>query len=642
MQGQGKRLLLAVGLALGVMLVWQMIFPSKPPDEVTQGSGSVGSNGKPMVGTPVAAKSRVCHPKPVAGAPEPAKAVPESPPEIETRTFPGKLEAKFSSDGGTLVGWRLNDPRYAKDHTQGELMAKQAGSFAVGFWAGSKKCLPEHQTWTLDKARTNETTVVYTYEYDGIKFTKVFTIVPEAFVLRMGLAVAVDNTSLDQITQNLTISTYAFQDPEASTEGGMQVSPRVWGSSTLRDGEIVHTSHRELQEKPESTPEPRYEPNIQWTGFEHPYLLAAYAPRRSTPAEMIAKHTYPISPYGLMRTDIERPQEPPFAAKTVSNRTYEVLAYLGPKNYYQLTDADAIADKEGWESHFSATIDLGWFAFIGRPLMWLLFKFQSVVVNWGLAIMLLTFLVKGLTLYWTTKSMRSMKQMAALAPQMKALQEKYKNDKQRIQAETMALYKQYNVNPIAGCLPIVLQMPIWIALYRMLSNAGELYQQPFIPGWIDDLTNTDPYHIMPVILIVTMFIQARLTPQTGDSRQQKFLQYGMPLMFGVMSFFFPAGLTVYIFTNTVLSALHSIYMNKYDKKSLEIMARMKKANEEAAKANATPAEKKAAAAKKIIDVEATSSDDDDTDGETASTAASTSSKPAGPPRNRPKKKKRRR
>ena len=170
-----------------------------------------------------------------------------------------------------------------------------------------------------------------------------------------------------------------------------------------------------------------------------------------------------------------------------------------------------------------------------------------------------------------------------------------------------------------------------------MRPAGELYQEPFITGWINDLTATDPYHILPIILVVTMFVQARLQPATGDSRQQKFLQYGMPLMFGVMSFFFPAGLTVYIFTNTVLSALHSIYMNKYDKKSLEIMARMKKANEDAA---AKLAPEKAAAKKKVIDVEATeSSDDNSDDGESTS---STPSKPAGPPRNRPKKKKRRR
>ena len=638
MEGQGKRLVLAVALALGVMLVWQMIFPSepdKPPPGV--GSGSVGSNGAIVnPGAPVAATSRVMYCKPAPGAPD-AKLSPDVPDEVITRTFTNKLTAKFSSNGGTLVGWQLNDPRYEKDSMKGELMATQAGagSFAIGFWAGSKKCLPERTTWTLDKARTTETTVVYSLEYDGMKLTKIFTIVPDAFVLRMSLEMTVTNTGSEPISQNLVITNYAFQDPTASSEGGMQVSPRIWHSATMRDGEILQTSLKELwdKEKPGAIAEPRFEPNITWTGWDHPYLMAVTAPKRLSPMELIAKHTYPVEPYGLMRTDIEHPQGDKFAVGT-STVKREVIAYLGPKNYYQLTDADAIADTEQWETHFSKAIDLGWFAFIGRPLMWLLFKFQSVVVNWGIAIILLTFLVKGLTLFWTTKSMRSMKQMAALAPQMKALQEKYKNDKQRIQAETMALYKQYNVNPIAGCLPIVLQMPVWIALYRMLSNAGELYQQPFIPGWIDDLTNTDPYHILPVVLIITMFAQARLTPQTGDSRQQKFLQYGMPLMFGVMSFFFPAGLTVYIFTNTCLSALHSIYMNKYDKKSLEIMARMKKANEEAAAKAAGPVKKEPA--KKVIDVEA---DDDDESSESPSESKPTASKPR-PSGN--KKKKRRR
>jgi YidC/Oxa1 family membrane protein insertase len=202
----------------------------------------------------------------------------------------------------------------------------------------------------------------------------------------------------------------------------------------------------------------------------------------------------------------------------------------------------------------------------------------------------------------------------------------YKNDRQRIQVETMALYKQHNVNPLAGCLPILLQMPIWLALYRMLSSAGELYQEAFIPGWIDDLTNTDPYHILPIILVVTMFLQARMTPQTGDSRQQKFLVYGMPLMFGVMSFFFPAGLTLYIFTNTLLSALHSLYMNKYDKKSLEIAAQLKK-NAEAAKAAEAKATDKA---KKPV-VDATSVEKTD---ESEDRAEATS--PTSPARPRPK------
>ena len=212
-------------------------------------------------------------------------------------------------------------------------------------------------------------------------------------------------------------------------------------------------------------------------------------------------------------------------------------------------------------------------------------RFHELVGNWGVAIVLLTVLVKGATLYWTTKSMRSMKAMAVLAPQLKQLQEKYKDDKQRLQVETMALYKQHGANPLSGCLPMLLQMPIWLALYRMLSNAGELYQQPFIPGWITDLTLADPYYVLPIVLVVTMFAQARLTPQSVDpaqKMQQRMMQYGMPLVFGAMSFVFPSGLTLYIFTNTCLSALHSIYMNKFDKKSRALVAKLKKAAQDAA------------------------------------------------------------
>jgi YidC/Oxa1 family membrane protein insertase len=652
MEGQGKRLLLAVGLALGVMLLWNMIFPGeKPPEQPKDGSGSAAAVSKLQP-----AKSKVCVPKLPAGSkPVDMKPAAEAPDEIITRSYPGKLVAKFSSNGGSLVSWVLDDPRYAKDATKGELLPPQrnAGAFRVGFWddkyGASTKCLPEQQTWTFDKSQSTDTTIVYTYKYENIELTKAFTLYPDAFLIRMRLTMKVNVEGDAKFIQRLAVTSYAYQDPTVDTDGKMQVSPRVWNSATFHDGTTTSTTLKELQDGPTGTAEPRTEPNITWTGFDHPYLQASYAPK-PLGTELIAKHTYPLEPYGLMRTDIEVAAPGDTFSAASPTVTREFAAYLGPKNYNQLNDADDItakeklADGKEWETHFKATIDLGWFAFIGRPLMWLLFKFQNVVVNWGLAIMLLTILVKGLTLFWTTKSMRSMKAMAALAPQMKLLQEKYKNDKQRIQAETMALYKQHGVNPIAGCLPIVLQMPIWIALYRMLSNAGELYQQPFITGWIDDLTNTDPYHILPVVLLVTMFAQARLSPQTGNSTQQKFLQYGMPLMFGVMAFVFPSGLTLYIFTNTCLSALHSIYMNKYDKKSLEIMARMKKATEEAAakaagtdKKSDKKAEKKPAD-KKVIDAESTERSDESDD---ASDSAATSG-PSKPAQNRPRKKKRRR
>lgn len=641
MQDQGKRLLLAVALAMGVLLLYQTFFAKKDepkPDAAGSGSGSavVTSVAPP---TPVGISIE----PPVAGGPTTMAEATRGTEEKIVLPFKDRFVATFSSYGGGLVSWKLADPRYERDDTKGELLPgrEHTGAFLVDF-AKSTYVLPKNAEWKGTKV--SETEVRYAFSNDVVELEKVFTVMPDAYLVKMVVTAKFKVPAGKIATQQLAVTAFAFQDVERSTKGGSSQSlPRAWQSSTLADGTIHQTPVKDVIEWP------RFEPGITWSGFEHPYLLAVYAPKLPAANEYsVEKHTFSAEPAGLMRTDLiyapalqVKAGDPPLVR--------EVVAYLGPKNYSQLAHADETA---GFETGFKKTVDLGWFKFIGKPLLWLLQQFFKFFGNWGVSIILLTFLVKAATLYWTTKSMRSMKAMAALTPQMKSLQEKYKTDRQRLQAETMALYKTHNVNPIAGCLPILLQMPIWLALYRMLSSAGELYQQPFIHGWIDDLTAPDPSHVLPIVLVITMFLQARLTPQTGTSGQQKMIQYGMPLMFGVMSFFFPAGLTLYIFTNTCLSALHSIYMNKFDRTSLELAAKLKKNQEEAAAAAEKlktaadkAAEKKAGkngaakTAKPVIDVESveTTSDEDD-EGDAAEAAAPEAS---ATPRPRKKKKRKR-
>jgi len=299
--------------------------------------------------------------------------------------------------------------------------------------------------------------------------------------------------------------------------------------------------------------------HVRWLGFKHPYLFFAVSPRNND-KENLACNMYPVlSVPGGMEVDLVYP-----AAKLTSNAPpmkKAVVAYIGPKHLSALEHADDVA---GYETGFRDAVSLGFFSIIARPLLWLLTWFYSLVGNWGVAIILLTVVVKLLTLYWTTKSMRSMKRMAALKPKMDELQKKHGDDRAKVQQEMMALYKANGVNPLTGCLPILLQMPIWLALYTMLSNAGELYQTPFIAGWLSDLTSTDPYYVMPVLVTGMMFLSTKVNPTTVDNMQQKILIYGMPLIFGVMSFFFPAGLSIYIFTNSALSLFHTLYMKKFD------------------------------------------------------------------------------
>ncbi|HEY0251267.1 MAG TPA: membrane protein insertase YidC [Kofleriaceae bacterium] len=562
MQEQGKRLILAVGLALGVLLLWQKFLgPKDEPKPPGAGSGSAS--------VLVTAK-----PSSLVGYDGEA---PHADEQQITLKYPS-FDVSFSNLGGNVKSWHLTDPRYVGDQTKGQLVA-DAGELEVGFTKSSTFKLPKNAVWT--GTQTNDHQVQYKLSTDALDIVKTFDVVPDAFIVKLSVAI----TAKKDARQQIAISNYQFQDPKQLGGGSSRIQAREWNSSTLRaDGDILQTPLKDVQEHP------RFEPNIVWAGWEHPYLLVGFAPKPSE-GGTVEKHTYDEKTDGHMRTDLIyqavdlKPGAPAF--------TREIAAYFGPKNYDQLNHTDEAA---GFSTGFGKTIDLGWFGFLGKRLLWLLIKLEGFVGNWGVAIILLTVLVKLVTLYWMTKSMRSMKAMAVLGPQIKALNEKYAGDKQRIQVETMALYKQNGANPLSGCLPMVLQMPIWIALYRMLSNAGELYRQTFIGGWIDDLTAADPSHVLPVVLVITMFAQARLTPQNPDPAQrtqQKIMQYGMPLLFGGMSWVFPAGLTLYIFTNTCLSALHSIYMNKFDKKSLEIAAKIKAAQDEAAAKTASLAAGKA-------------------------------------------------
>jgi YidC/Oxa1 family membrane protein insertase len=204
-------------------------------------------------------------------------------------------------------------------------------------------------------------------------------------------------------------------------------------------------------------------------------------------------------------------------------------------------------------------IDFGFFSVICVPMLWLMRVFFGQFGNWGLAIILLTILVKLATLPLTFKQYKSMAGMKKIQPEMKKLQEKYKEDKVRMQQELMKLYKDHNVNPLSGCLPMLMMMPIYFALYRTIYSAVELYQADFI-FWIRDLSIQDPYYITPLLLGVLMFIQMRLNPSAGDAAQQKIMMNVMPIMFTGMMLFLPSGLVVYILINTLLGIAQQFWM----------------------------------------------------------------------------------
>jgi len=227
-----------------------------------------------------------------------------------------------------------------------------------------------------------------------------------------------------------------------------------------------------------------------------------------------------------------------------------VRYYLGAKDYNELEGARMLG-----------LIDYGTFAKLAYPLLWLLRAFYGVVHNYGVAIILLTILVRLLFYPLTLKSQRSMKAMQKLQPQINALKEKHKDNPSKMQQEQMALFKTHKVNPMGGCLPMLVQLPVFIALYAVLGNSIELFQAPFF-GWIQDLSSKDPFYIYPVLMGVSMFIQQKLTPAVGmDPAQQKVMMF-MPVLFSFMMVNLPSGLTMYIFVSTLLGIIQQVMMKE--------------------------------------------------------------------------------
>ncbi|MBV8633751.1 MAG: membrane protein insertase YidC, partial [Burkholderiaceae bacterium] len=204
--------------------------------------------------------------------------------------------------------------------------------------------------------------------------------------------------------------------------------------------------------------------------------------------------------------------------------------------------------------------DFGIFYIFASPLFWLLVKLHALVSNWGWAIVLLTLLIKAAFFPLTAASYRSMAKMKALAPRLERLKEQFGDDRMKLQQAMMEMYKTEKINPLGGCLPILIQIPVFIGLYWALLASVELRQAPWVM-WINDLSRPDPFYVLPVLMAVSMFIQTSLNPPPTDPVQAKMMKI-MPLAFSAMFFFFPAGLVLYYVVNNMLSIAQQYFINK--------------------------------------------------------------------------------
>jgi len=230
--------------------------------------------------------------------------------------------------------------------------------------------------------------------------------------------------------------------------------------------------------------------------------------------------------------------------------------YSGPKDQKTLAELGDYLD---------LSVDYSWLWWLAKPLFWALTFFHGLLGNWGLAIIAVTVLIKAFFYYPSAVSYRSMAKLRKFTPLMQEIRDRYADDRQKQQMEMMKLYKEEKINPMAGCLPILIQMPVFLAFYWMLMESVELRQAPFML-WITDLSVKDPYFVLPILMAVIMFLQQKLNPPATDPMQQKIMQM-MPLIFGFFFMMFPAGLVLYWLFNSLLSMVQQLYIYKTMEKS---------------------------------------------------------------------------
>ncbi|WP_119395191.1 membrane protein insertase YidC [Salinibius halmophilus] len=280
-----------------------------------------------------------------------------------------------------------------------------------------------------------------------------------------------------------------------------------------------------------------------WVAFSQHYFLTAVVPTPGT-STIYGNQTSD----GMYRIGMFEPASTLLPGETSDTAT---TLYIGPK------DQDRLADIA---PHMDLAIDYGMFFWIAKPLHWLLSFFHSFVGNWGIAIILLTITVKLILFYPTAKAYKSMAKMRAIAPEMQRLKELYGDDRQRMSQETMKLFQKEGANPMGSCLPILLQIPIFIGLYRVLLEAVELRHAEFF-WWITDLSAMDPLFILPILMGASQWVTMKLGTQPTDPMQAKIMQM-MPIIFTFMFLWFPSGLVLYWLCNNIFSGTQQYFINK--------------------------------------------------------------------------------
>ncbi len=541
-----KRTLLALGLSFLVFLVWSLVYSPKPTEKpIDKQSMPEKDQRQPFL------KERAMPSAPkrdfVLEAGRDSEDI-----RIETELY----TAIFSGSGPAIKSFKLKKylSRLEKGSPLRELIHiknKDGYGFNLGF---SGQNIPNINWATYNVSRRDinirpgdqPKELIYEWKSpQGIEIQTRFLFYADEY--KIDLSVIINNKSEHLLDDNLLLNLAHFPQETKKSYGAFE------GMALLLGNKLKEVKVKKLKDQV-------FSGQIPWMAYEEPYFMAAIINEKSEKAAV--KST--ILPDGEIRISYISPSLNLGQAEKIIEK---FILYLGPRDLYILKALNKKLEK---------AINFGWFDIIAKPLLVTLRFFNKYLANYGLSIILLTIIIK--ILFWplTHKSYQSMKEMRKLQPMMAKIREKYKGNKQEMQKQLMGLYKTYKINPMGGCLPMIVQIPVFFALFRVLPNSIELRHAPFIL-WVKDLSAPDrlfsfpfqipfmapPYGIPVLTLIMgaSMFLQQKMTPTPGDPAQAKMMML-LPIVFTFMFINFPSGLVLYWLVNNILSIAQQYRINR--------------------------------------------------------------------------------
>ncbi len=546
------RFYIAIGLSFLVILLWSLFAVDQAPVEREEAPGKQETKqeqeAQPIQGEtpkPYVAEQKI----------DEGSAIRENDIHVRTITVEtGLFRMKLSEKGGSIIGFTLKEFKETNkpDSEQLQMVPKELadGTLLMGF---KNNWIP-NLGQTLFKADLSENRMVVKEEGEkvslihtapnGIVIEKTYTFYPGKYLLDM--IVTVKNGSDSSVSDSLTITLLKPQELEQSQYGFE--GPSVLVNSKLEQIELE-------KDKPENI-----KGDIKWMALQDRYFMSSLIPKATENTSLNISY----SPDKIIEETYIQPVTDYIAG---TQKTFDFSVYFGPKSLKILK-----AEKLDLEK----AVNFGWFDIIAKPCVYILNFIHDYIPNYGIAIIILTIITK--IIFWPlgNKSYKSMAAMKKLQPLIGELKEKHKGDRKKMNEETMGLYKTYKVNPLGGCLPMLVQLPVFIALYRMLYEAIELRHAPFF-GWITDLSQPDrlfdfgvaiplmdpPYGI-PVLTLAmgaSMFFQQKMSPPPGDPTQAKMMMF-MPLIFTVIFINFSSGLVLYWLVNNLISMGQQFYIQK--------------------------------------------------------------------------------